>query len=69
MIKRQENVIPILVLEEENTNEDVEPHAQINGNDMSNFFYNYPTHPLKWRGWVGFFFSFFCYNTFINSTP
>jgi len=29
MIERQENVIPTLMLEEENTNEDIEPHAQI----------------------------------------
>ncbi len=29
MIKRQENVVPTPMLEEENTNKDVEPHAQI----------------------------------------
>jgi hypothetical protein len=48
MIERQENVVPILVLEEENTNEDVEPHAQIN------FFYNLSGED----GW-GFLFIFF----------
>jgi hypothetical protein len=40
MIERQENVIPTLVLEEKNTNEDVEPHAQIDGGDILNFLYN-----------------------------
>jgi hypothetical protein len=29
MIERQENVVPTPMLEEENTNKDVEPHAQI----------------------------------------
>jgi hypothetical protein len=37
MIERQENLIPILMLEEENTNEDIEPHAQIDGSDILNF--------------------------------
>ncbi len=40
MIERQENVVPTLVLEEKNTNEDVEPHAQIDGGDILNFLYN-----------------------------
>jgi hypothetical protein len=48
MIERQEKVVHILVLEEENTNEDVEPHAQIN------FFYN-----LSGEDGRGFLFIFF----------
>ncbi len=40
MIKRQKNVIPTLMLEEKNTNEDIEPHAQIDGSDILNFIYN-----------------------------
>jgi hypothetical protein len=34
MINIKENVVPTLMLEEENTNEDVEPHAQIDGGDI-----------------------------------
>jgi len=45
MIERQENVIPTLVLEEENTNEYIEPHAQIDGSDILNFLYNLLPHP------------------------
>jgi len=33
------------MLEKENTNEDVEPHAQIDGGDVWNFFYNLLPHP------------------------
>jgi hypothetical protein len=37
MIERQENVVLIPMLEEENPNEDVEPHAQIDRSDILNF--------------------------------
>ncbi len=40
MIEKQEDVVLPPMLEEENTNEDVEPHAQINGGDILNLFYN-----------------------------
>jgi hypothetical protein len=33
------------MLEEENTNEDIEPHAQIDGNDILNFLYKLFPHP------------------------
>jgi len=33
------------MLEEENTDQDVEPHAQIGGGDILNFFYNLLSHP------------------------
>jgi hypothetical protein len=58
MIKEQENVIHVvLVLKQENANENVEPHAQIDGGDILHFLYCnvLPHHPLKWRGWVRFF--------------
>jgi len=45
MIERQENVVPPPVLEENNTNEDVEPHAQIDGGDILNLFYNLLPNP------------------------
>jgi len=45
MIERQKNVIPTLMLEGENTNEDIEPHAQIDGSDILNFLYNLLPHP------------------------
>jgi hypothetical protein len=45
MMERQENVISTLMLEEENTNEDIEPHTQIDGNDILNFLYNLLPHP------------------------
>ncbi len=66
MIKIQANIIPTLVLEEENTNKDVEPHAQIDGSGMLNFFINLLPHPsFQVDGW-GFFCQFFCCNTFVN---
>jgi hypothetical protein len=45
------------VLEEEYTNEDVEPHAQIDGSDILSFLYNLLPHPSSKveDGW-GFFF-------------
>jgi hypothetical protein len=45
MIKKQEDVIPLLMLEEENTNEDVKPHAQIDGGYILNFLYNFLPYP------------------------
>jgi hypothetical protein len=45
MIERQKNAVLILVSKEENTNEDVGPHAQIDGSDILNFFYNLLPHP------------------------
>jgi hypothetical protein len=66
MIEIQENVVPTIMLEEENTNEDVEPHAQINGNDNLNFLYNSLPHPsFQMDGW-GFFCQFFYCNTLVN---
>jgi hypothetical protein len=66
MIEIQKNVVPILVSKEENTNEDVEPHAQIDGNDILNFLYNLLPHPsFQVDGW-GLFCQFFCGNTFVN---
>ncbi len=68
MIERQKNVVPIPMLEEENTNEDVEPHAQIDGGDILNFFYNLLPHPsfqVERMGGV-FYCQFFCCNTFVN---
>jgi hypothetical protein len=44
MIEKQQNVVPILVPEEENINEDVELHAQIDGGDILNFLYNLLPH-------------------------
>ncbi len=54
MIERQENLIPILMLEEENTNEDIEPHAQIDGSDILICLINLLPHPSS--PLVGFFF-------------
>ncbi len=71
MIEKQEDVVLPPMLEEENTNEDVEPHAQINGGDILNLFYNLLFHSsfqVERMGGV-FFCHFFCYNTFINFTP
>jgi hypothetical protein len=56
MIEKQTNVVPILVLEEENTNEDVELHAEIDGGDILNFLYNLLPHTSCQ---VGFFWSIF----------
>jgi len=56
MIEKQTNVVPILVLEEENTNEDVELHAQIDGGDILNFLYNLLSHTACQ---MGFFFTIF----------
>jgi len=39
MIKEQENVVHVLVLEQENVNEDVELHAHIDGVKILNFIY------------------------------
>jgi hypothetical protein len=71
MIGRQEDVIPPPVLEEENTNEDIEPHAQIDGGDILNLFYNLLpllSSQMERMGEV-FLCQFFCYNTFVNFTP
>jgi hypothetical protein len=59
------------MLEEKNTNEDVELHAQIDGGDILNFLYNLFPHPSSQVERMGgvFFCQFFCYNTFVNSTP
>ncbi len=60
MIEKQENVVLILMLKEENTNEDVEPHAQIDGGDILNFLYNLLPHPSSQvERMGGVFFSFF----------
>ncbi len=56
MIEKQTNVVPILVLEEENTNEDVELHAQNDGGDILNFLYNLLPHASCQ---MGFFWSIF----------
>jgi len=74
MIEDQENVVLVVPLpEQENANDDVEPHAHIDGGDIAmNFtYYNYyPTHPFKWKGWVGILFcQIFYYNTFFNCGP
>jgi len=49
------------VLEEENTNEDIELHAQIDGGDILNFFYNLLPHPFFQAEKMGgvFFVKFF----------
>jgi hypothetical protein len=61
MIKRQKDVILLLMLEEENTNQDVELHAQIDGGDILNFFYNLLPHPSSQVERMGgvFFVNFF----------
>jgi len=71
MIERQKDVVPLLVLEEENTNEDVEPHVQIDGGDILNLFYNLLLHLSSQMERMGgvFFCQFFCCNTFVNFTP
>jgi hypothetical protein len=66
IIEKQTNVVPILMLEEENTNEDVELHAQIDGGDILNFLYNLLPHATCQ---VGFFCQYFCCNTFVNFVP
>jgi low affinity Fe/Cu permease len=61
MIEKQQNVVPILMLEEENINEDVELHAQIDGGDILNFLYNllpHASYQVERMGGV-FFFSIF----------
>jgi len=59
-IEKHENVVLILVLKEENTNKDVEPHAQIDGGDILNFLYNLLPHPSSQvERMGGVFFSFF----------
>jgi len=60
--EKQENVVPTPMLEEKNTNEDVEPHAQIDGGDILNFFNNLLPHPssqVERMGEVFFFVDFF----------
>jgi len=60
--EKQENVVLTPMLEEENTNEDVEFHAQIDGGDILNFFYNllpYPSSQAERMGEVFFFVNFF----------
>jgi hypothetical protein len=67
--EKQENVVLTPMLEKENTNEDVEPHAQIDGGDILNFFNNLLPHPSSQMERLGeffFFCQFFRYNTFIN---
>jgi hypothetical protein len=68
MIEIQENVIPTPMLEEENTNEDVEPHAQIDRGDILNFLYNLLPHPssqVERMGEVFCLVNFFVSNTFV----
>ncbi len=71
MIERQKDVVPLLILEEENTNEDVEPHVQIDGSDILNLFYNLLPHPSSQMERMGaiFFYQLFCYNTCVNFIP
>jgi hypothetical protein len=48
------------LLEQENANEDVEPHAHIDRGDIAIELHLYkllPHHPFKWKRWVGFFLS------------
>jgi hypothetical protein len=48
MIEEQENVVLVVVVQEwKNANEDVEPHAHIDGGDVLNFtyYYNLLPHP------------------------
>jgi len=61
MIEKQENVVPPLVLKEENTNEDVETHDQIDGSDILNLFYNLLPNPSSQVERMGgiFFCQFF----------
>jgi len=49
------------MLEEENANEDVEPHAQIDGGGILNLFYNLLPHPSSQVERMGgiFFVNFF----------
>jgi hypothetical protein len=71
LIERQKDVVPLLVLEEENTNEYVEPHAQIDGGDILNLFYNLLlrlSSQMEKMGGV-LFCQFFCCNTFVHFTP
>jgi hypothetical protein len=41
------------MLEKENINEDVKLHAQIDGGDILNFFYNFFTSPILSSGGLG----------------
>jgi hypothetical protein len=61
IIERQEDVVPSPMLEEENANEDVEPHAQIDGGGILNLFYNLLPHPSSQVERMGgiFFVNFF----------
>jgi hypothetical protein len=45
MIERQEDLVLPPMLEGENSNEDVEPHAQIDGGDILNLLSNLLPHP------------------------
>jgi hypothetical protein len=53
------------MLEEENTNEDVEARAQIDGGDIWDF---HPSSQVERMG-GGFFCQFCCCGTFVNSIP
>jgi hypothetical protein len=69
MIKEQINVVLIVVMpEQKNANEDVEPHTHIDGGDILNFmyYYNLLPHPSSQvEKMVGVFFCQSCdYNTF-----
>ncbi len=77
MIKEHENVVHAIVLEKENANEDVEPHAHIDGTNILNFTYynllpHLSSHPSS-SGEDGWGSVFFCQiygcNTFINYGP
>ncbi len=64
-MKEHENVVHVVVLEQENANEDVEPHAHIDGVGILNFInYNLLPHPsshlsfqVERMGGVRFFLS------------
>jgi hypothetical protein len=70
MIKEQENVVHVVLMsEQEYANEDVEPHAHIDGGDILNFvYYNLLPHPSSQvERMGGVFLGQICdYNTFFN---
>jgi SNF family Na+-dependent transporter len=59
------------MLEKENTNEHVEPHAQIDEGNILNFLYNLLPHTFSQVERMGgvLFVIFFVAIPFINSTP
>jgi hypothetical protein len=74
MIKDQENVVPTIpLLEQKNANEDIEPHAHIDGGDITielHLLYLLPYPSFQVERMRGGFLGQICdYNTFLNYNP